>query len=252
MQFKTVIISDLHLGSHKAQADRLLAFLKTVKCDTLILNGDIIDMWSLSREWYFPQVHLQVVQSIIRLSKHTNVILLPGNHDPITKYVHDVRIGNIKIVDEHVHFIKDKKFLIQHGDAFDVITRYSPLIAKLGDHAYEFALWVNIHFNNLRFLLGMKYWSLSKFLKNSVKSVVKFIFAFEHAAIDSVRQLGYNGGIILGHIHCLALYKKDGIIYSNSGDWVETCSWIAETDDGRLQTWEWNDGDPKMIAELIV
>ena len=253
MHAKTIWISDVHLGSTACKAEKILAFLKTLSCETLILNGDIIDGWRLQRKWYFPQSHLLVLRKIIGLSKKINVVYCSGNHDEfLRKFTEfDLNIGNIQIVNKHVHTINGLRCLSIHGDGWDMITKYSPWIAKLGDTAYNVSIWLNTHFNNVRYLLGMKYWSLSKYLKNTVKNAVSFIFAFEHAAINSAKNLKYDM-VCCGHIHNTALYKHDGIIYANSGDWCETCSWVVETHDGKLQIWEWNDGDPILINELTL
>lgn len=254
MKFKTIIISDLHIGSLACKADQLLAFLKKVESKKLILNGDIIDGWRLKRRWYFPQSHLLLIRKFLSIAKRdVEVVYVSGNHDEFIRKFHgyDIDIGNVRVVNEHVHIINGKKFLVVHGDWYDVVTRYHAWIAKLGDHAYELSVWVNDHFNKLRILLGMRYWSLSRFLKNKVKGAVKFIFAFEHTAVESAKQRQYDG-VICGHIHSPNLMVEKGIVYVNAGDWVETCSWIGETEDGKLQIWEWNSGEPKLIKELTV
>lgn len=254
MHVKTIQISDLHIGSNACKADKLIKFLDKLNCELLILNGDIVDGWRLRNKWYFPQSHLLIIQKLLDLSKRgIKIIYVIGNHDEFLRRFHDydLNIGDIQIVPEYTHRIQNKNILIVHGDKFDIVTKYHPWIAKLGDHAYEFAVWMNHYLNKCRFLLGMRYWSLSKFLKNQIKSAVSFIFAFEQAAIDEAKICDMDG-VFCGHIHNPALYKKDGIIYANSGDWVETCSWIAETYDGHLQTWEWNDGDPVLLNEMMV
>mgnify|MGYP006282248507 CR=1 FL=1 len=248
-KFRTVWISDLHIGSKGCQAEEILKFLDTVKFDTLILNGDIIDGWRLKSKWYFPQSHLNVIRKILSLArKGKNIIYVSGNHDEFLRGFHefDLTLGNIKIVNKYEHETSDgRKFLTVHGDAFDAIVKYHKWVAFLGDIGYNFLIFINTHFNRLRKMLGLRYWSLSKFIKYNVKKASNFINKFEESA---ARASGDREGIICGHIHHPELAYYNQKLYINSGDWVETCSWVGENENGKLEVWEWKDGNPVKIA----
>lgn len=255
MKFKTIWISDVHLGSKGCSAGELLDFLDNVKYDTLILNGDIIDGWRLKSKWFFPQQHVNVIRKILSASrKGKNIIFIPGNHDEFLRDYHDYELvmGNIQIVNKLEYVTRGKKFLVVHGDAFDNIVKYHKWIAVLGDVGYNLLITFNQIVNKFRDFMGWKRWSVSKYLKQQVKEAANFIFDFEETASKAAQKR--FEGIICGHIHHpeIKLIGNENTLYMNSGDWVETCSWLGETEDGKFQIWEWEQGNPKLLNEINI
>lgn len=239
-KYKTIWISDIHLGTPGCKATFLLDFLRNTQSEKLYLVGDIIDGWALQREWYWPQQHNDVVQKILRKARHgTEVIFIPGNHDEFARHYTDHDFGAIKVARETIHETVDgKRFLVLHGDEFDVVVKYAKWLAFLGDWAYGLCLRLNDVLNSLREKLGYPYWSLSAYLKLKVKNAVQFIADFENALADVARERGVSG-VICGHIHHPEIRKINGITYCNDGDWVESCSALVEHFDGRLEIIRW-------------
>ena len=235
-RFRTLWISDLHLGTPGCQAEALLAFLKHTECETLYLVGDIVDGWQLRRQWYWPQAHNDVVQKLLRKArKGTRVIFIPGNHDEFARrYVgHD--FGGIEVAEDWIHETADgRKLWVTHGDLFDGVIQCAKWLAHLGDSLYEFTLRLNRHLNSLRARMGLPYWSLSKYLKLKVKRAVSYVGDFETALAREARKRGVHG-VVCGHIHHAELREIDGILYANDGDWVESLTALAEHADGRLE-----------------
>jgi UDP-2,3-diacylglucosamine pyrophosphatase LpxH len=242
--FRSIFISDLHLGTPGCQADALLHFLKTYTCDNLYLVGDIVDGWQLRRKWYWPQSHNDVVQKLLRKArKGCRVIFIPGNHDEFGRHFLDHSFGGIEIREEAVHITADgKKLWVIHGDYFDGVIQCAKWLAYVGDNLYELTLKLNRYLNQLRARMGMPYWSLSAYLKLKVKKAVNFISDFEVAVANEARKLGYQGAIC-GHIHQAEIRNIDGILYCNDGDWVESCTALVEHADGRLEILRFNPND---------
>ena len=239
--YRSIFISDLHLGTPGCQADALLVFLKNYTCDNLYLVGDIVDGWQLRRKWYWPQSHNDVVQKLLRKArKGCKVIFVPGNHDEFGRHFLDHSFGGIEIREEAVHVTADgKKLWVIHGDYFDGVIQCAKWLAYVGDSLYELTLKLNRHLNQLRARLGLPYWSLSAYLKQKVKKAVNFISDFEVAVANEARKLGYQG-VVCGHIHHAEIRNIDGILYCNDGDWVESCSALVEHADGRLEILKFN------------
>ncbi|HKY92678.1 MAG TPA: UDP-2,3-diacylglucosamine diphosphatase [Nevskiaceae bacterium] len=239
---RTVWISDVHLGTPGCKAEHLVDFLKQTECENLFLVGDIIDGWKLKGSWYWPQEHTNVVRKILTKSKRgTKVWYVTGNHDEfLRKFVgFGLAIGNIRIVNEHVHTTADgRKLLVTHGDAFDVITRYHRWIALAGDFAYEATMRANEWVNLARRRLGMRYWSLSAFAKKSVKNAVNIVTEFEDSVARDCRRRGLDG-VVCGHIHHAEIRDIGGVKYHNSGDWVESCTALVEDFNGRISVVRW-------------
>ena len=240
MRFRTLWISDLHLGTAGCQAEALLDFLKRTECDTLFLVGDIIDGWQLRRQWYWPQAHNDVIQKLLRKArKGTRVIFIPGNHDEFARRYVQHNFGGIDVADDWVHETADgRKLWITHGDRFDAVVQCARWLAHLGDSAYEFTLRLNSRLNSLRARLGLPYRSLSKYLKQKVKRAVSYVGDFEAAVAREAKARGVQG-VVCGHIHHAELRMIDGILYANDGDWVESLTALAEHPDGRLEIIEW-------------
>lgn len=241
-KYRTIWISDVHLGTPGCKAEHLVDFLKHTECETLFLVGDIIDGWKLRGSWFWPQEHTNVIRKVLTKSKRdTKVYYITGNHDEfLRKFVgFGLHIGNIRIVNEHVHTTANgRRLLVTHGDAFDVITRYHRWIALIGDTAYEVTMQANHWVNRARRLLGMRYWSLSAFAKNSVKNAVNIVSEFETSVARECKRRGLDG-VVCGHIHHAEIRDIDGVQYLNSGDWVESCTALAEDFNGNIEILRW-------------
>ena len=234
--YKTIFISDIHLGSKACQAELLLDFLKHNDSEKLYLVGDIVDGWRLKRKWYWPQSHNDVVQKILRKArKNTEIIYVPGNHDEGLRRYIGTHFGGIEVRPTDIYeAVNGDKYLVLHGDSFDNVMLYARWLASIGDHAYDLVLRLNTVFNGLRRLMGLRYWSLSSYLKIKVKNAVQFISEFERVLANEAQKAGVQG-VICGHIHHAEMKQYGDIIYMNDGDWVESCSALVEHFDG---TWE--------------
>lgn len=228
MNYRTVIISDLHLGSTYSRAEDISKFLSETTCETLILNGDIIDGWALKRGNAWTEEHMRCVRKIMKKSYKTKVFWVRGNHDD---FLHDfipLSLGNINIVENmELYALNGKKYLVLHGDIFDVFVNEMKWLAKIGSIGYDFTLWLNKWYNRYRAFRGKEYFSLSKRIKNSVKSATNFIGDFENHMVSHSKSLKFDG-VICGHIHKAEIREIDGIEYMNSGDWVESNTALVE------------------------
>jgi UDP-2,3-diacylglucosamine pyrophosphatase LpxH len=241
LRFRSVWISDLHLGTPGCQAHALLDFLKHVESENLFLVGDIIDGWQLRRSWYWPQSHNDVVQKLLRKArKGTRVVFIPGNHDEFARRYVEHNFGGVDVAEEWIHETADgRKLWIVHGDLFDAVIQCAKWLAHVGDSLYEFTLRLNRHFNSLRARLGLPYWSLSKYLKLKVKRAVSYVGDFEEAVAREARKRGVDG-VVCGHIHHAELRDIGGILYCNDGDWVESLTALVEHADGHLEILDWS------------
>jgi UDP-2,3-diacylglucosamine pyrophosphatase LpxH len=239
--YRSVFLSDLHLGARWCKAKDLAAFLSGISCERLYLVGDILDGWKPRRKGSRFLWHQRVLQELLRISRKSSVIYVTGNHDSFLKEHHGKIFGNVGICRRVIHSTADgRQMLVLHGDEFDAVMTHSPWLARLGDLAYDGALWVNWVLNGLRTSLGMRYWSLSQFLKHRVKDAVNFLSEFEeHLSREMVREK--LDGIICGHIHRPELKKLKAGLYANCGDWVESCSALVEQMDGTLQLLHWHE-----------
>jgi UDP-2,3-diacylglucosamine pyrophosphatase LpxH len=242
LRFRTVWISDIHLGTAGCRADDLLDFLRDVECETLFLVGDIVDGWQLQRSWLWPQAHNDVVQKLLRKArKGTRVIYIPGNHDEFARRYVGHNFGGVDLVDEFIHVTADGRQLwVTHGDLFDGVIQCARWLAIVGDRAYEFTLKLNRWVNSARARLGLPYWSLSKYLKHKVKRAVSYVSDFEVAVAREARKRGVDG-VVCGHIHHAEIRDIAGTLYCNDGDWVESLSALVEHADGRLELLHWMD-----------
>lgn len=238
--YRTIWISDVHLGTKSCQAALLLDFIKHNESDTLFLVGDIVDGWRLKGAWYWPQDHNDVVQKILRKArKGTRVVYIPGNHDEFARGFVDHRFGGIEINQTAMHSLADgRMLLIMHGDELDAVVQSAKWLAFLGDRAYRAAIMLNTYYNWARRLMGFGYWSLSAYLKYKVKNAVAHIGKFEASIADYARKHGADG-VVCGHIHHPEMRDIDGILYANDGDWVESCTALVEHHDGRLELVRW-------------
>jgi UDP-2,3-diacylglucosamine pyrophosphatase LpxH len=242
IRVRTLFLSDLHLGTKGCQAESLLRFLRTYDADTIYLVGDIVDGWRLRSGWYWPQSHNDVVQKLLRkVRKGARLIYIPGNHDEFLRDYVGVSLGGIELADHALHETADgRRFLVIHGDQFDLVVRHARWLALLGDGAYTAALFVNTHLNVVRRRLGLTYWSLSAWAKLRVKNAVSFISRFEEFLVSEARRQEADG-VICGHIHHAAMHDGLGVAYVNTGDWVESCTAVVEHYDGSLQLIRWTE-----------
>jgi UDP-2,3-diacylglucosamine pyrophosphatase LpxH len=240
--YRTLFISDVHLGTRTAQAEMLLDFLKQHDAETIYLVGDIVDFWRIRRGANWPQSHNEVLQKLLaKVRQGTRVVFIPGNHDEGLRPYAGQRFGGIEIALSAVHEMADgRRYLVMHGDEFDVVARYARWLAFLGDRGYALTLAMNVPLNWVRRQLGLGYWSLSAYLKYRVKSAVNVIGDFEGALSDEARRQAVHG-VICGHIHHAASKHFGDIHYLNTGDWVESCTAIGETSSGEIELIHWLD-----------
>ena len=239
-QVRTLFISDVHLGSKIAKADFLLDFLRDHEADTIYLVGDIVDGWRLRRSWHWPQSHNDVVQKLLRKGrKGARIVYVAGNHDEFLRDFQGVHFGGIEVVDETIHEAADgRRYLVIHGDQFDTIVHNVRWLAYLGDKAYDAAIIVNRVVGRVRRTLGLPYWSFSSWAKVTVKRAVSFISAFQDIVAQRARDAAVDG-VICGHIHHAAMEEIHGVLYINTGDWVESCTAVVENFDGSMEILHW-------------
>lgn len=248
--YRSVFISDTHLGTRGCRAGALAEFLSGMSCERLYLVGDIIDGWRLRKSWYWDDDHDQVVQLLLAHARRgVEVIYIPGNHDEALRRwlphlaLPGFDISGIRLRPEAIHITADgKRLLVIHGDAFDSVVRYAHFLALLGDSAYTAALVVNRWFNAVRRWLGLPYWSLSAFLKHQVKQAVKAIACFEDALAAEAERRGLDG-VVCGHIHQAELRTIGRVLYLNTGDWVESCTALVEHPDGKMELYDWTEAN---------
>jgi UDP-2,3-diacylglucosamine pyrophosphatase LpxH len=239
-RYRTLFISDVHLGTRSAQTDAVLDFLRMVDADVIYLVGDIVDLWKVRRGAYWPQSHNDVLQKLLRkVRKGCRIIFIPGNHDEGLRDYCGTSFGGIEIRRDDIHVAANgRRYVVMHGDEFDIVVRYARWLAFLGDRSYEAALWLNNPLNWVRRHLGFGYWSLSAYLKGRVKSAGNFIGEFETALCEVARRRNADG-IICGHIHHAADRHIGAVHYLNCGDWVESCTAVYETHDGEFGVLRW-------------
>ncbi len=234
---RSIFLSDTHLGARGCRAAELARFLKKVRCENLYLVGDIIDMWRLKNRWYWPAEHNDVVRRILKLAKKgTRVTFIPGNHDEAARQYRNHRFGGVRVVLQAEHLTADgRRFLVTHGDQFDLVVQHSRWLSMLGSASYEMLVRVNHHYNRLRALMGQPYYSLSHAIKLKVKRACTFVSRFEETLIEEAVQRKCDG-VICGHIHKPEQRTTDtGVEYLNCGDWIEGATAVVEHHDGRLE-----------------
>jgi UDP-2,3-diacylglucosamine pyrophosphatase LpxH len=241
-RFRTIWISDVHLGTAGCNAALLLSFLKSTDSETLYLVGDIIDGWRLKRSWYWPDAHNDIIRRVLKKAKRgTKVIYIPGNHDEAARQFIGLNFGGVQLLHDAIHETADgRKLWVLHGDAFDGVVLYARWLAFLGDYAYGLLLRLNTLVNAARRKLGFDYWSLSAFLKRKVKNAVEYVGRFEEAVIHAAQERHVDG-VICGHIHSAEIRPMGNLIYYNDGDWVESCTALVEHMDGRMEILHWAD-----------
>lgn len=248
-ELEICVISDVHLGTYGCHAKELLDYLKSIKPEKLILNGDFIDMWQFKKN-YFPKDHMAVIQQVLKMSnKGTKVYYITGNHDDALRRYSDFSSGNIHLRDKLILQLNDKKYWIFHGDIFDVFTQYSPWLARLGGKGYDWLIRLNRFVNDIRVKFGMSRISLAKRVKSSVKEAVKFIADFENTAIQLAAEQKYDC-VICGHIHRPQMRnvktEAGNVCYMNSGDWVENLT-ALEYNWGEWTLFEYHELDFNLV-----
>ena len=237
LKCKTVILSDLHLGTVDSKAEEVVDFLKSVRCDELILNGDIVDGWALKRGSRWLPTHSRVIRQLLKMTERhqTNIHYLRGNHDEVMERFMPFVFGRISFKKEMIYTTqKGKRYLVIHGDGFDSVSTNHRWLASLGSVGYDFLLWVNRFYNYWRAWRGKEYFSISKKIKSAVKSAVCFVDRYEEL-LQNLAAHRKCDGIICGHIHTPEDKMVGGVHYLNSGDWVESLTAIIETVDGELR-----------------
>jgi UDP-2,3-diacylglucosamine pyrophosphatase LpxH len=233
---RTLFLSDVHLGFRGCQADLLLNFLRTVKTERLVLVGDIVDLWSLRRSFYWPPAHQQVVRQILAIARSgTEVIYVPGNHDEGFRELCGGAFESIAVRREFIHeTARGERYLVVHGDEFDGNVKFAGWLKWIGEHLYDFILWASRSVQDIRHRLGFGYWSLANWIKDQVPDARRYISRFEHAAAAAALKRGMDG-VICGHIHHPGIRNVEGVLYCNDGDWVENCSMLYEDMSGYLR-----------------
>jgi UDP-2,3-diacylglucosamine pyrophosphatase LpxH len=244
---RTLFISDVHLGTRGCKAELLADFLRRNDCETLYLVGDIIDGWQLKRRWHWTTDMSEVVRLILaKADAGTRVIYIPGNHDEFLRPFCGRTLAGVTLAAEAVHVsATGKRFLVLHGDKFDGVVECAKWLAHVGDCAYSLALALNDRLHVLRRRLGLPYWSLSAYLKRKVKKAVEYVSRYEITVGRAVQPLGVDG-IICGHIHQAEVRRLGSILYLNDGDWVESCTALAEDALGNMEILQWT---PSCLAD---
>lgn len=238
--YRTVWISDVHLGTRGCNAALLLDLLRSTECEVLYLVGDIVDGWRLRKGWYWPDAHNEVVRRVLKMAhRGTRVVLIAGNHDEMLRPYAGMNFGGVQVALDAIHLTADgRRLLVTHGDEFDAVVLYARWLAFLGDKAYALLLRANVMFNAVRRRFKLPYWSLSAYLKKRVKNAVQFICAYEEAVAAAARERQVDG-VVCGHIHSAEIRQIGDITYYNDGDWVESCTALVEEPDGAMRLVDW-------------
>jgi UDP-2,3-diacylglucosamine pyrophosphatase LpxH len=235
-RFRTVFISDMHLGSRGSQAAELSHFLKKIDCQTLYLVGDVIDFWRLKSRVFWPWQHNAVLRRVLKLAKRgTRIVFIPGNHDEAIRQYAGLEFGGIEIRRECEHITADgRRLLITHGDQFDMVVTHQKLLSSLGSTAYEWLIVLNRYYNAYRRWRGKPYWSLSQHLKLKVKSACQYISSFQESLTHEAKKRGFDG-VVCGHIHKPEIDETGDVQYFNCGDWIENCTALVEYGNGEME-----------------
>lgn len=234
-RWRSIWISDVHLGTRHAQADALLAFLRDSRSEYLYIVGDLIDGWEMRRKWFWNESHNTLIQKLLRKQrKHTRVIYITGNHDEFLEPFLGLRFGGLRLAREAIHEAANgRRYLVVHGHQFDGLTHFNRLLERVGAGVYDWILDLNLWLNRLRRRLGLGYWSLSAYLKQRTKQAIQYVTRYEEAMVHYAETKGVDG-IICGHIHRAEIQRVKGLEYMNCGDWVESCTALVEDQNGHF------------------
>ncbi len=238
--YRTIWISDVHLGSRASKAALLLDFLRHHEADRWYLVGDIFDGWAMRRSWFWDQTHNDVVQKLLRKArKGADVVYIPGNHDDFARDFAGQHFGGIAVRRRAIHTLADgQQLLVLHGDEFDGVVRHARWLSAFGSWTYSLMLELNRCFNRVRYHLGLPYWSLSAWLKMKAKRAVQYVADFGTAVAGEARRCDVEG-VVCGHIHHAEARDIEGVRYFNCGDWVESCTALIEHFDGTMEIVRW-------------
>jgi UDP-2,3-diacylglucosamine pyrophosphatase LpxH len=252
-RYRAVWISDVHLGTRDSQAEYVLSLLRHVQTEYLYVIGDLIDIWQLRRRWYWPQTFNTVIQKLLRASrKGIRVIYIPGNHDETFRNFRGHHFGGVEIHDRVIHrTAKGARLLVLHGHEFDMVVQCHRWLALFGSAAYDYLITANRILNVVRRRLGLPYWSFSGYVKRRVKNAVSFIRKFENVVANAARRNRVEG-VVCGHIHQPTIKRVDGVLYCNTGDWVENCTALVETFEGELKLLDWLKEAPVPFKEEVL
>jgi len=238
--FSTVWLSDVHLGSRACRVSLLLDFLRRTRCETLYLVGDIVDLQSLRQSFFWPETHTEALRLLLKKSREgTRIIYVPGNHDCDLRAFVGVRFGNIEIQWRAVHTTRaGRRLLVLHGDEFDSVIKCSALAAFCGEAAYRSLLTLNRFVHWVNEVLGRPYWSLAQHVKSRIGRAMQYVDKFQRASLRAAAEGGFDG-VVCGHIHKADVVERDGLLYCNDGDWVESCTAVVEDLQGELRLIAW-------------
>ncbi|AKM08268.1 UDP-2,3-diacylglucosamine diphosphatase [Pelagerythrobacter marensis] len=250
-RYRTIWISDIHLGTKGCNAAMLIDFLDSTDSETMYLVGDIIDGWRLKKKFYWPAEHNDVVWRILKRAKRgTRIVYIPGNHDEMLRPFSGMNFGGVELRRAAFHDTADgRRLMVLHGDEFDTIMLAHRWLAFVGDALYHVMMELNRYVNGVRRMLGLPYWSLSKMAKHKVKNAVEFISKYEEVVARAAGERGVDG-VVCGHIHTAEIREFDGIEYYNDGDWVEGCNALVEHFDGRMELLHWPEEMARRDAHL--
>lgn len=239
-RYRTIWISDLHLGTKGCNADLLIDFLDHTDSDTMYLVGDIIDGWRLKKKFYWPAAHNDVVRRILKRARRgTRIVYIPGNHDEMFRQFTGMNFGGVEIRRAAFHTTADgRRLMVLHGDEFDAVMLAHRWLAFVGDALYHLLMGLNRWVNLVRRWFDLPYWSLSKVAKHKVKNAVEFISRYEEVVARAAGERGVDG-VVCGHIHTAEMRTFNGVEYYNDGDWVEGCTALVEHFDGRMELLHW-------------
>ncbi len=250
-RYKTVVMSDIHLGSKWSKTKEATRFLKKNSCETLILCGDIIDGWAIMRgkQIKWKKKHTNFIKVLLDISHTTNIIYVRGNHDDFLDRLTPVNFLNIKVVNDYIYESFGKRYYVLHGDIFDSVTTNISWLAKVGDVGYSFLLWVNRIYNRRRIRKGLGYYSIARQVKSKVKASLSYIDDFEEH-LSSIAKTKECTGVICGHIHHPEKKNIGGVLYLNSGDWIESLSALTQDWDGRWSIYIEENNESGQVARL--
>ena len=252
-RYRALFLSDMHLGSRGCQGDRLADFLRNHEAETIYLVGDIVDGWRLGSKWYWPSTHNEIVQILLRAARRgVRIVYIPGNHDAFLRDFYGTHFGGIEVVEQTVHVAADGcRYLVIHGDTFDAALKHTQRLAFLGGSAMRATTAVNAGLNFARRLLGLSHWSLSQWAKLKVKSATNYLSDYEQGLAALARR-HHVDGVICGHVHHATIHEDLGVRYINCGDWIESCTAVAEHGNGSFEIVTWHDRGTRQNRTVMV
>lgn len=245
MNYRSIWISDVHLGTRHSQVNKLLAFLRETECEQLYIVGDFIDGWQLRRKWFWTEEYNLLVQKLLRKNrKQTRVTFIIGNHDEFLEQFLGLNFGAVQLAERTVHIAADgKRYVVIHGHQFDGLAHFNRLLDRVGSALYERILDMNVWVNRVRRLLGFGYWSFASYIKLKAKRAMKYVNDYEEALIQFARK-SEACGVICGHIHRPEIRQVGDVVYMNCGDWIENCTALVEDFTGKISLLNFHDREP--------